>query len=260
MCELLGMSFNLAVNPSVSFRGFRLRGKENRAGWGLAYYPDNAAQVIKEPVQGDDSGLSAFIRDYPLIKSQVFVSHVRKASAGRVSYSNSHPFARELNGKDYVFAHNGTLQDYQELELQQFKPVGSTDSEYAFCHLLSAIATRDTDVWDPDEMSWLAKKLKSINERGKFNCLLSDGEYLFCYRTIDEKDKGLQFLRRESPYGPIKLKDTDLEVDLRQEKEPNQEGYIVATQALTNERWEDLKTGELLVIRNGTAVFSSKAD
>ncbi|RSN77202.1 class II glutamine amidotransferase, partial [Candidatus Methanodesulfokora washburnensis] len=39
MCELLGMSFNLPVNPRISFRGFRLRGKYNRDGWGLAFYP-----------------------------------------------------------------------------------------------------------------------------------------------------------------------------------------------------------------------------
>ena len=49
MCELLGLSFNLAVNPSLSFRGFKFRGQENPDGWGIAYYPDEASQLFKEP-------------------------------------------------------------------------------------------------------------------------------------------------------------------------------------------------------------------
>ncbi|MEN2985457.1 MAG: class II glutamine amidotransferase [Thermodesulfovibrionaceae bacterium] len=33
MCELLGMCFNEEVTSSISFRGFRQRGKENKDGW-----------------------------------------------------------------------------------------------------------------------------------------------------------------------------------------------------------------------------------
>jgi len=44
MCELLGMSFNLPVRPSISFRGFRHRGEENPDGWGIAFYPDEAGR------------------------------------------------------------------------------------------------------------------------------------------------------------------------------------------------------------------------
>jgi len=51
MCELLAMSFNLAVRPNISFREFRHRGEKNRDGWGIAFYPDESAQIIKEPIR-----------------------------------------------------------------------------------------------------------------------------------------------------------------------------------------------------------------
>jgi len=50
MCELLAMSFNLPVRPNISFRGFRHRGESNPHGWGIAFYPDESAQIIKEPI------------------------------------------------------------------------------------------------------------------------------------------------------------------------------------------------------------------
>ncbi len=45
MCELFAMSFNQPVRPSISFNGFRRRGKQNPDGWGLALYPDKLVQT-----------------------------------------------------------------------------------------------------------------------------------------------------------------------------------------------------------------------
>ena len=84
MCELLGMSFNLPVNPSISFRGFRFRGEENPDGWGMAFYPDEAAQIIKEPISAKRSELSEFLQNYKGVKSKIFIGHVRYASRGAI--------------------------------------------------------------------------------------------------------------------------------------------------------------------------------
>jgi len=110
MCELLGMSFNLSVRPSISFRGFRYRGENNPHGWGLAFYPDESVQIVKEPIKAKKSSLSKFLQDYQEVRSKVFVAHVRYTSVGSKSHKNTHPFYRELSGKEYVFAHNGTLK------------------------------------------------------------------------------------------------------------------------------------------------------
>ena len=51
MCELLAMSFNLPVTPNISFKAFRSRSERNPDGWGIAFYPDESVQIIKEPTK-----------------------------------------------------------------------------------------------------------------------------------------------------------------------------------------------------------------
>ncbi|RKZ31304.1 hypothetical protein DRQ33_07190 [bacterium] len=34
-------------NPLYLLRGFRHRGKSNPDGWGIAFYPDKTAQILK---------------------------------------------------------------------------------------------------------------------------------------------------------------------------------------------------------------------
>lgn len=257
MCELLGMSFNLPVKPSISFRGFRYRGENNPHGWGIAFYPDESAQVIKEPIKAGKSSLSEFLKDYEEVRSKIFFGHVRYATVGKNSQKNTRPFYRELNGKEYVFAHNGTL--YRNPELGRLKPIGETDSEYAFCHLLSCIEARGITQWTKRDFEWLAIKLREINDYGTFICIFSDGEFLFCYYDKNGYN-GLYFVHREPPYGEIRLLDEDWNINLAEEKDPEQTGFIIATRRLTDESWESFRFGELIVFRNGQMVYSNCRD
>ncbi len=256
MCELLGMSFNQAVKPSLSFRGFRHRGEENPDGWGLAFYPDKAVQIFKEPKKTSESTLSKFIRDYPEISSKLFIAHVRRGSVCKIAYMNTHPFSRELNGKAYTFAHNGTLSSFEKLPTGRFRKIGCTDSEQVFCHILNSIEEESITQWTYEKFRWLVEKLREINELGNFNCIFSDGEYLFCYYDQNSYN-GLCFVHRKASYGQVQLLDEDFEVNLAEEKDPTQTGFIIATRRLTNERWENFYPGELIVFRNGDIIFSS---
>lgn len=256
MCELLGMSFNQSVSPSLSFRGFRQRGERNPHGWGLAYYPDNSVQLIKEPIKASGSSLSEFVKSYSQIRSKIFIAHVRYTSVGSKSHKNTHPFQRELHGKEFVFAHNGTLHNYKGLPIGRFKPVGETDSEHAFCHILNCIEERKINQWSNEHFRWLWNQLKTINNYGNFNCIFSDGEYLFCYHDKSGYN-GLCFAQRKAPFNTVHLVDEDFEINLSERKDPSQKGFIIATRRLTDERWENFHTGELIVFRDGNIIFSS---
>jgi len=256
MCELLGMSFNKAARPTLSFRGFRQRGESNPHGWGLAFYPDESVQIIKEPIKTTQSNLSSFIQNYTKIQSKIFIGHVRKASIGLISHKNTHPFQRELNGKDFAFAHNGTLSnDFKNLKTGRFKPIGETDSEYAFCHILNCIEEEKIERWTDEKFNWLHNLLQSINKYGNFNCIFSDGEFLFCY--FDKNGyNGLSFVRRQAPFSSVRLEDEDFEINLSEEKAFSQKGFVIATKPLTNEQWENFKYGQLIVFKDGDMVFS----
>lgn len=252
MCQLLGLSFNQPINPFISFRGFRHRGKTNPCGWGIAFYPDRSACIIKEPLESGKSKLSQFLMDYPLVKSDIIISHVRKSTSGSVAYMNTHPFYRELNGKDYVFAHNGTLKDFNRLKSERFKPVGTTDSEHAFCYLLDSI----DGIGENNNFSEVFQILSKINALGKFNCIFSDGEYMYCY--FDNKGRGgLSYVHRQTPFSHVRLVDEDYEIELESVKGPYQEGYVIATFPLTNEDWVSFDPGELIVFKKGRMEFSS---
>ena len=256
MCELLGMNFNRPVSCGFSFRGFSNRGNPNLHGWGIALYPEGskAVQVFKEPLQARSSELVEFVKNYGRLRSNSFISHVRYATS-EVCYDNTHPFVREFQGREYAFAHNGALSNYQDnLQLGRFKPVGSTDSEYAFCYLLNTMEETYTG-WNDSSFIELENTMRRINQYGHFNCLFTDGEYLFCYRDKTGY-KGLCYTERKPPYDHcVRLMDEDMEVNFQNTKGNGEVGIIVATAPLTSERWQDMRPGALMIFREGQQIF-----
>lgn len=252
MCELLGLNFNLPVQPSFSFRGFSHRGEKNPHGWGIARYDGKACQIFKEPINARESKLAEFIRDYEPFRSNIFVSHVRDASLGDHTLQNTHPFLRVFRSRDFVFAHNGTLKTLPEKSEVAFLPVGETDSELLFCALLTKLTSRKIHL---DDYEKIEKVLRGFNESGTMNVLFSEGEQLYCYRDKDGHN-GLCITERISPFQIVSLRDEDWEIDLAEEKHPDQRGFVIASHPLTkNENWTDLVPGSLIVLKNGRYVY-----
>ncbi|NTV95844.1 MAG: hypothetical protein HGA75_10565, partial [Thiobacillus sp.] len=119
------------------------------------------------------------------LDSDLIVAHVRKARLPPVNtLSNTHPFLRECCGRQWAFAHNGLVPDIVAIEsgnsARVCRPDGETDSEFAFCHLLSH-ATRHFPTTKADWPTLLGRVSELIAHHGKFNFLLSDGEHLIAY-------------------------------------------------------------------------------
>lgn len=195
-----------------------------------------------------DSPVAALIATYP-IRSQNVIAHIRKATRGEVALVNTHPFMRELWGRYWIFAHNGTLEKLSPDTGGQYRPVGTTDSERAFCHLLGSLKLRYPDGQPPlaelyDSIAaWSAETAK----HGKFNYILSNGDCLFAHCTDN-----LSYVLRHAPFTTAHLKDQDIEVDFSQVTTPNDRIAIVATEPLTdNERWLPFSSGQLMVFQDG---------
>jgi predicted glutamine amidotransferase len=139
MCELFGLTCNKPVSISFTWRDFMSRGLIHRDGWGVAFYPDGVSVcVIKEPRPSTDSPTAQFLKSSNIIQSRIVISHVRRAGRGVVAYRNTHPFVRELFGREWVFANNGTVLG--DIRYPRFyKPVSETDSERAFCLILDEL-------------------------------------------------------------------------------------------------------------------------
>lgn len=259
MCELLGMSFNRAVNPKISFKGFQQRGKNNPDGWGIAYYKNKKATIEKEPISALSSDFPKNEKNLENILSKIIIGHVRKKSQGKSSYNNTHPFFKELNGKGHTFAHNGTIPPNKKFKLKYFIPNGDTDSENIFYHLLDFIQEKGMKNWNMGDIQCLEQEIREMNKKGTLNCLFTDGKHLFCYHDKNGYN-GLCFIQRKPPYREIKLKDIDWKVDLKERKDSNKTGFIIATKPLTYESWKKFNKGELIVFKDGKMIYSSHRD
>ena len=131
--SFFGLTCNKLVRISFTWRGFMSRGLKHRDGWGVAFYPDSlSACTIKEPRPSINSLMAQYLKSANIIQSKIVISHVRTASRGDVAYRNTHPLVKELFGREWVFAHNGTI--IREMPRPSFyEPIGDTDSERAYC-------------------------------------------------------------------------------------------------------------------------------
>ena len=254
MCELLGMSANVPTDICFSFKGLRERGGRtgpHKDGWGVAFYENKGVCTFKDPQPSYESEIARLISDYP-IKSKAVVAHVRQANRGRVGLENTHPFSRELWGRNWTYAHNGQLSGFADLPTERFTPVGTTDSERAFCYLLSELDKRypNRPTSRKAAFRFIAKKAEVLRKLGVFNMLLSDGEYMLAYCTTK-----LHWITRRAPFGMARLSDIDVDIDFDKETTPNDVVTIIATEPLTcNEQWHKMQPGESQLFKYGEAL------
>jgi glutamine amidotransferase len=260
MCELMGMSFAKPVSADFSIGEFAKRDEQNADGWGLAWYPDRSVAIVKEPVSWRASQHTQFLADYHALRSSIYIAHVRhKTVGGESTHSDTHPFSRELAGRDYCFAHNGTLEGLPAIPPSAvYHPIGHTDSEWAFCLLIEALRRRGGHLGDEIAWQWLADSLQSLNGHGRLNCILSDGESLFCYRdAASYKNLTWRFVGVHGDQ-PHHFEDSQVQIAL--EDPTSNHGVLVASNPLSTSGWEALRPGELLVLRGGAIQFSSHAE
>jgi len=251
MCQLLGMNCNVPTDICFSFTGFQARGggtDVHRDGWGIAFFEGKGVRLFLDPQPSSESPVAQLVRQYP-IRSLNVIAHIRKATQGPTGLENTHPFMRELWGRYWIFAHNGHLADYQPDFDGSFLPVGQTDSERAFCHLLQTLRCQFPS--GPPERSALREAVNAFAEHvrqyGVFNFLLSNGDCLFAHRSTD-----LHYIIRRAPFAVAHLKDEDVTVDFSEVTTPNDRVALIATLPLTdNEIWTPLPKDRVVMFVDG---------
>ena len=237
MCELFGWSSkHPQAGRTLPMGEFRARGgatADNPDGWGVAWREGDEFLLEREPLPGCDSARFDHVIDS--LRSDHIVAHVRKARLPPVNtLNNTHPFVHECCGRYWAFAHNGMVPEIVAMEAANggrvCRPEGQTDSEFAFCHLLSHVTGHYTT--PGGEADWL-DVLDTVSEQiaghGKFNFLLSDGEHLIAYGH----DR-LHFLESTGDMS---------------------ETVLIATEPLSGDAgWTPFEAGELRIYRAGARV------
>lgn len=148
MCRLFGFR---SIIPSQVHRSLMAAdnalGSQSEAhpdGWGVAHYIEGTPHVIRQPATALDDAL--FHRLSGIVASDTVIAHVRKATQGRKTVLNCHPFQF---GR-WTFAHNGDIPDFEAKRADLVAEVapglrrhimGDTDSEVVFFILMSRLQT-----------------------------------------------------------------------------------------------------------------------
>ncbi|WP_111858177.1 class II glutamine amidotransferase [Acinetobacter sp. CFCC 10889] len=254
MCQLLGMNCATPTDITFSFRGFSQRAgitSDHSDGFGIAFFEDKACRLFVDNQSAVESPIAELVRNYP-IKSRNVIAHIRKATQGKITLENSHPFVRELWGRQWIFAHNGDLHDFQPQLSGRFTPVGNTDSELSFCYLLDKFVEKFAyEEPSLDEIFAVLLEISpQIAEHGTFNFCLSNGKALFSYATTK-----LHWIVREYPFKPASLIDLDVEVDFSEVTTPEDRVAVITTEPLTNnEQWHAYQAGEMILFQHGQPI------
>jgi predicted glutamine amidotransferase len=261
MCQLLGMSCKEPATINFSFEGFKARGgltDEHKDGWGIAFYENQGCRIFLDHQPAHSSPLAQTIKAQH-IKSRTVIAHIRKATVGEVSLRNCHPFKRELWGKVWVFSHNGTLVNFEVLLADTFVPEGETDSERAFCYIMSQLVKRFPDATEtepptiPEIYSVLRQLVLEIAACGVFNVMVSNGDILFAHCSTH-----LSYVSRCYPFTQATLVDCDMSIDLSAHNSPADRIVVIATKPLTcNETWIICQPGETLLFQDGSILLQN---
>ncbi len=250
-CDLMGYSFNREVEAHELFDRFRALSPRNRDGWGVGFYTDASPTVFKEPTPVAESRLAEALIANRMIRSKVFILHLRAASIGKPSQRNTHPWVREVDGTEYTLAHVGGADKrlWQKVELGRFKPVGENCAEYMFCHIVDEIEKQGMTAWDRAAFDRLHQVVQAVNDVQTTSHLLSDGTHLFAYSS--KRGTWLSYVQRAVPPAGAA---TDAEPAA---------GFVVARNghnlAEPAEQWTKIPPGHLVVFKEGEVVYRSDA-
>lgn len=146
MCRIFGFRSVLfsKVHSSLVSAENALMGQSRKHpdGWGLVYYIADTPHVVKSTITAESDDLFKHVSG--IVTSQTVLAHIRKATQGKLTLLNTHPFQY---GR-WTFAHNGNIKQFHQFKRELLKEVsneigpyclGETDSELIFHLILSYV-------------------------------------------------------------------------------------------------------------------------
>jgi predicted glutamine amidotransferase len=273
MCRLYGFRANeptkvecslvYAQNALLAQSISDLRGEAHPDGWGISCYLDHTPTTERRDTAAheDERFSIAAERAY----AETIIAHVRKATVGGHSISNTHPFIHGV----WTFAHNGTLRGFSDLADELMRETdadlarlrhGETDSEAVFLWLLTRIREADGGADEPRPdvetlVGVVAESLTDLDGRSKLadterpsrlNFVLTDGRTLIgsCLRN------SLHWVERHGIH--------DCEIcgipHVRHDEHKDYRAVVLASEPISHEDWQTVPDGSVLAVDESMSV------
>ena len=228
MCELFGVSTETKIRINSYLDTFFKRSVEHHNGWGLALLDGGYSSIEKEPIRAVDS---QYLKNRLTenIDTSACIAHIRKATIGDVSFSNTHPFSlTDISGRRWTLVHNGTIFDSPLLSPYLHEQAGTTDSERILYYIVDSVnSSCPESLTEQDRHELIGRIIRDITPENKVNILLYDGEDLYVHKN----EAGTLF-RSILP-----------------------EGAVFATHPLDDSAWEEIPQNTLQVYKSGRLVY-----
>ncbi|WP_386694776.1 class II glutamine amidotransferase [Lonepinella sp. MS14435] len=253
MCQLLGMNCNTPTDIVFSFEGFRRRAgltDSHSDGFGIAFFEGKGVRIFRDNRPAALSPIGDCVKQYN-IKSLNVIAHIRKATQGSVDIENTHPFIREIWGENWVFAHNGNLHDLPDMTGRFCQPIGSTDSEAAFCYMAEFLKNRFRRKPAEQEIFAAVQEVTEfLSQHGTFNFILSNGEWMIGHCATN-----LHYITRQAPFGKAQRIDDEGVIDFSEYAKEGDKVTIITTFPLTkDEKWTKMLSGGFVFFKDGELI------
>ncbi len=187
----------------------------NGDGFGLAWYADQMAPGLYRDVlpAWSDGNLPDLCR---MVRSGLFLAHVRASTTGATSRQNCHPF----RWGRWAFMHNGQIGGYparrRALEAELSDDLfnarqGTTDSELLF--LLMIQNGLEDDVMGAISATLAQISAKKTDTPHRITCALSDGATLFAFRFSSDGRSPTLYIGKDMDSGGCVLASEPLETN-----------------------------------------------
>lgn len=236
MCELFAANSPRPLTLNAPLTTFFGDSCMHPHGWGLATRDEGGRlDLRKGPERATDSALLAETLASPVSTTHA-LGHIRYATAGHLSYDNSHPFAGEdVTGRTWALIHNGSIFHQELVEGYGKAARGQSDSERVFLFLLDRLDEAELAGHDSDEelFATLSRAVAELSAGNKLNLALDDGT--FTYIHTNTEDDTLYWASEG-------------------------DGILVCTRPLDGEGWAPVPKRRLIALRNGRVMGISPAD
>lgn len=184
---------NIVVRPAHSLLTQSQHATEaklavNGDGFGLAWYGDQTQPGLYRDVlpAWADGNLLSLCR---MVRSSLFIAHVRASTVGETSRANCHPFTFD----NWSFCHNGQIPHFAQIRRRMEEALpddlfsarrGTTDSEMIFLTLLA-------NGLDHDPSAAMRKMLEIVGPATalgpiRLTCVFSNGASLYAFRYASD--------------------------------------------------------------------------
>ncbi|MBX7433542.1 class II glutamine amidotransferase [Mycobacterium sp. Y57] len=259
MCRLFGLHAGTAVSATFWLLdapdSLAEQSRRNPDGTGVGVFdPQGRPVVDKQPIAAWED--AAFAREARELTGTTFLAHVRYASTGAPSATNTHPFLQD--GR--LFAHNGVVTGLDLLDARlsdlgaRGLVAGQTDSERVFALITTSVRTRggDVDAGLRDAIGWIAENIPVF----ALNILLCTATDMWALRYPDTHDLFVLDRRRPSRHARFELHSN--RIGARSTNLTGAPSVVLATERMDDDpAWRALGDGELVHIGPDLAIDSS---